>query len=312
MAKVIEKINKTGRFAGSVLIQMAFKCFGEILTRAMMTFFSKTAVDDPLSGQRILVLAPHVDDEVIGCGGALVHHKMRGAAVSVAYITDSARSFHPSLSREAVSRLRAEEARQVQEYLGFNEIYFMNCPDGNVEGHPHAQGKLIDILKSTAYDVIYLPFFVDHHRDHLYTNTLLLRIIGELELKPTIVAYPVQVPMPLSFINRVISIDDAIEKKQRSLRLFQSQIHTLATFFDTLIDVNHFYSRLAQNDQARYAEVFFVATADRYRELYSIYQMLGYPKPKFFSSHLSFVPAFIRSNFIGHQIHQALANKQGK
>src|SRR3984957_20844985 len=50
--------------------------------------FNKSALEGQPSDERIVVLAPHMDDEVIGCGGTLARHIACGSHITVVFLTD--------------------------------------------------------------------------------------------------------------------------------------------------------------------------------------------------------------------------------
>src|SRR5208283_1519588 len=52
--------------------------------------FNRSALVWEPAAESVLVLAPHMDDEVIGCGGTLAKHAARGASITVAFLTDGA------------------------------------------------------------------------------------------------------------------------------------------------------------------------------------------------------------------------------
>src|SRR5580658_287426 len=75
----------------------------------------------------VLVLAPHMDDEVIGCGGTLHCHVQAGAKVTVAYLTDG-RAGDPSLAPDQISKMaeeRKNESRRATELLGISDLIFL-------------------------------------------------------------------------------------------------------------------------------------------------------------------------------------------
>src|ERR1700729_3740365 len=96
-------------------------------------------VEDPravLGAEPLLVLAPHPDDESLGCGGLIAEHHARGHDVHVMVLTDGTGS-HPR-SREypatRLAALRMQEARRAIVALGLPEdrIDFLGLPDGHV------------------------------------------------------------------------------------------------------------------------------------------------------------------------------------
>jgi hypothetical protein len=69
------------------------------------------AVIDVPRVKTVLVLAPHMDDETIGCGGAILAHIAGGARVEVVFVTDGSRGFEP----DVIARHTTEELRDIRK-----------------------------------------------------------------------------------------------------------------------------------------------------------------------------------------------------
>src|SRR5215471_17732082 len=89
-------------------------------------------------GRKIVVLAPHMDDEVIGCGGALYKHVRNGAEVTVVYMTDGrygSSALHLLTGAERKRRegelieVRKREAQLAMETLGVKEGIFLDAEE---------------------------------------------------------------------------------------------------------------------------------------------------------------------------------------
>ncbi len=107
--------------------------------------------------QRVLVLAPHPDDEVIAVGGNLALHQRRGSEVLTLFVT---------LDAPAANVGRQGEAERVAHLLGF-DYRFLGFPDGSVSLHEPAVARAVaEAIRSFRPEVIYCPFPGDHHRDH--------------------------------------------------------------------------------------------------------------------------------------------------
>jgi hypothetical protein len=61
------------------------------LTKKVKSIFSGLSMVDKPEGHKILVIAPHPDDEVIGCGGTVRLHRQLGHTVTILYLTDGER-----------------------------------------------------------------------------------------------------------------------------------------------------------------------------------------------------------------------------
>jgi len=126
-----------------------------------------------LSGT-IAVVAPHMDDELIGCGGILATDGV-GRRAHVIYASDGSRS--PTspypwrrTDRAALARAREEEARAGLDKLGLppGNAHFLGLPDGSLQRRRSQLEELL-ALKLAALDPDHLlvPFRMDFHPDHL-------------------------------------------------------------------------------------------------------------------------------------------------
>src|SRR5436190_24069407 len=91
-----------------------------------------------LRGERLLVLAPHPDDEVIGCGGLVALHLREGRKVRVVVATDGGQA------GDAATRQR--ESRAALASLGDAEIEFLNFPDRHLAEGGGFAAALRDIM----------------------------------------------------------------------------------------------------------------------------------------------------------------------
>jgi LmbE family N-acetylglucosaminyl deacetylase len=123
---------------------------------------------------RLLVAAPHMDDEVLACGGTLAQLADK-EQVFVVYATDGSRSPVPifpwqgSVSPD-LPAIRAQEARAALHVLGIAEdhAHFLGLADGRLGAYRvrlcHSLGALI---RQIAPAHILIPFRYDRHPDHL-------------------------------------------------------------------------------------------------------------------------------------------------
>jgi len=86
-----------------------------------------------ISANRVLVLAPHSDDEVFGCGGLLAKLADSGAEVNVVYLTDSSGGSEITDNREAYAERRRTEAAEGLEILGVTRFETLDIADGHLD-----------------------------------------------------------------------------------------------------------------------------------------------------------------------------------
>lgn len=177
----------------------------------------------------VVVLAPHMDDEAIGCGGAIALHRRAGAEVHVVFTTDGAwgepalRNRDPALdgARRALTERRKDESRACARVLDVSHLHFLDGPDGALEATPTLARELRDLLRRIAPVIVYVPSVFDSHADHWATCLLLAGALEALPPGAVIREYEVWTPMP---ITRVADITGVADLKRRAVAVFQSQL----------------------------------------------------------------------------------------
>jgi len=117
--------------------------------------------------RRILVVAPHADDETLGMGGTIARRAAEGHEVHVAVVTGHGRDPHPLWPRSMWDRIRGE-ARRAIEVLGAHALHFEEVPAAMVADQPvwHLNRTIGAIVENIQPDVLYAPFPFDLHKDH--------------------------------------------------------------------------------------------------------------------------------------------------
>lgn len=124
---------------------------------------------DPLAARRLLVVAPHPDDETIGAWG-LMRRRRAGAYVRVLIVSDGAAS-HPASRRWPPARLAAERRRETvraMATLGLppDAVSFLGLPDGDLDTDRVEQALRRALRRWPAPDLIIGPVMADAHADH--------------------------------------------------------------------------------------------------------------------------------------------------
>ncbi len=131
-------------------------------------------VSTVLQGRRPLILAPHPDDESLGCGGLIAAACAAGLPPEVVILTDGAAS-HPGSISHPPARLRAlrtAEAKQAAAVLGLppDRLTFLAHEDSRLPatGEPAraAVATLASIAAASGCGIIIAPWVADPHCDH--------------------------------------------------------------------------------------------------------------------------------------------------
>jgi LmbE family N-acetylglucosaminyl deacetylase/GT2 family glycosyltransferase len=171
-------------------------------------------------GGRVVVVAPHPDDEVIGCGGAIAMHAERGDAVTVVLVTDGAGAARDAAERETIRETRKAESRRALEVLGVADLRGLDFPDGALRPAPAFTSALFGVLATLRPDVIYAPSPFEHHPDHRAATVLLAAALDGAPFAPRVVLYEVNQQQVASYL---LDVTPLLARKERALRCFASQ-----------------------------------------------------------------------------------------
>jgi LmbE family N-acetylglucosaminyl deacetylase len=122
------------------------------------------------------VLAPHPDDETLGCGATIMRKLKAGAPVQVVIAADGRHAYPPTkLSVDALVEIREEEARRACAILGLpsENIAFLRFEDLRLAEHRGPlRDRLADIIDTMKPEEIFVSSVIDNHPDH--------RVLGQL------------------------------------------------------------------------------------------------------------------------------------
>lgn len=194
-----------------------------------------------VSGKRLLVLAPHPDDESLGCGGLLAAKARDGVAVQLLVLTDGRYGGEePSSAAETIALRRAELLAAMQELGVGTAPVFLDCEDGHLarlsgpEREALVQG-LADVLRSFRPEEIALPNPRDCHQDHEAVLDLAREAMARTGCQAQLYGYFIWAfwclswhwrkgqPVPLLCLN----ISDTSGRKRRAMRCHASQMPRL-------------------------------------------------------------------------------------
>lgn len=171
------------------------------LTRPLdLPLYSIDEIVNEIDSESILVVAPHPDDETLGCGGAIALLRSRGYTVQILVVSDGTQS-HPNSSKypaPVLRDLRETETMCAMGLLGVqpNRINFLQLPDGAVPKirEPDFQAALnrfCTYLELANPRIIFAPSRSDPHPDHRATWQLLWTALKQAGLSPRIIEYPI-------------------------------------------------------------------------------------------------------------------------
>lgn len=167
---------------------------------------------------KVMVFAPHADDETLGCGGTLRLLKQKENKIKLVTITDGAKGDPLGHGQEDVVRERRNELKTAMKVLGIDDIEFLSEPDGE---YVHTEGMRTAILKlldDYQPDWLFVPSILDYHRDHVGISLSLLDCWKQQGCKERFFLYEVWQPVPATWL---VDISDVFKEKKRALNCFK-------------------------------------------------------------------------------------------
>jgi len=150
--------------------------------------------------RRILVVAPHPDDESLGCGGLIATLGKLGRMVFVVFVTDGSASHRAShlWSRQRLANLRKEEATEALSRLGLARSgrVFLDLEDANMPFRgsslwQKAVTQIEEVLCRFQPDLLVVPWRRDPHCDHRNSWLLLQDALRTSQQRPRRLEYAV-------------------------------------------------------------------------------------------------------------------------
>jgi LmbE family N-acetylglucosaminyl deacetylase len=215
------------------------------LTRPLdLPLYSIDNVVNEIDSESILVVAPHPDDETLGCGGAIALLRSRGYTVKILVVSDGTQS-HPNSTKypaPLLRDLRATETICAMGLLGVetNHITFLQLPDGAVPKirEPDFQAAVNQChayLELANPKIIFIPWRSDPHPDHRATWQILYTALKQAEVDSRVIEYPIwdwdpkQRKLSNQDVNHPWRLDiaEVLTLKQQAIATYRSQTTNL-------------------------------------------------------------------------------------
>ena len=177
-----------------------------------------------------LVLAPHYDDEVLGCGGLIARLTASDAVVRVLFLSDSGGDSPDAEKRRVYGRQRRREARAAAEVLGVAGIDDLDLPDGALDQHlEQMSGGIRRAIFSQRPSLLLVPSPLEASRDHRATFRAVHGLLGESRRGDTvwplaqdleILAYEINHPQ---YPDVLVDVSDQVATLERAMACYASQ-----------------------------------------------------------------------------------------
>lgn len=231
-----------------------------LASNALNAVFKPVLVTPPF-GKRALVIAPHQDDEAIGCGGAVLKHIEAGGDVRIVLVQDGGGAENTiGITRQKLIEMRERESRASARLMGCDEPSFLRFPSVSAETVKDVADRLTAILAEYSPTAIFSPWVLDNHQEHMFTAKALAMALSRQPVRAQVYSYEV---WGLCIPNTAVALDSVIERKTACINCFTSQT--------TNNDYAHAFKGLAMYHSlqfgaidTKYVERFFALPAEEF------------------------------------------------
>ena len=200
----------------------------------------------------VVVVAPHPDDEILGCGGAVRLHADSGDRVTVVFLTSGELGLG-RLDRAEARRVREAEAKEAAAVLGIDGTDFLHLLDWELDTQPEeAADSLCAAFERHRPDLVYAPHDAEWHPDHRVALGLTRTALGRAGLTPQLRSY--EFWTPLNPVGLVIDITAVMPVKVAALRCYRSQLEQI-DYERAVVGLNQ-YRGILDQQRVDYAEAY--------------------------------------------------------
>ncbi|WP_177166617.1 rhamnan synthesis F family protein [Nitrosomonas sp. Nm51] len=172
-----------------------------------------------ISGNRILVLAPHPDDEVFGCGGAIMRHVEHHGFIQVIIATDGAHGVDNAEKPDYIHQ-RQQESLAAAALLGYGKPVFWHYPDRELFYGEKLIADIVTAIRSINADLVYAPSIHEVHPDHRALSMASIEAVRRSSHSVRLALYEIGQPVRP---NLLLDISDLADRKMEAMRCFASQ-----------------------------------------------------------------------------------------
>ncbi len=177
-------------------------------------------VANQIKFKRLLVIAPHPDDEVLGCGGTIIKAVKNGLEVIIVYLT----------SGDSKQKLREKEAIKVCKYLKINESYFLRLHEKGLNASLENIKRIVKVFKRTQPDIVFINHDQDGDKEHQISYQLATEAVWRYNAKAGggrqingVLLYEIHKPM--QNYNLVEDISSVIKQKMLAMSFYKTQLN---------------------------------------------------------------------------------------
>ncbi|MGE4384596.1 MAG: PIG-L deacetylase family protein [Endomicrobiaceae bacterium] len=206
-----------------------------------------TPLEEKLPAGKVLVIAPHQDDESIGCGGTIIKHTQNGGHLEVAFCTS-----------DTIERMN--ETKNATKILGSKINHFLQFPIRSLSSsNTELSKRFTELFARVRPDIIFVPFLIDNHQDHVAISKALLKSYKQNKTDAIVYAYSVWTTL---IPNLIVDVSDVWKEKTKAIDCYKTQTAT-RDYIKMALSIAQYWS-VVKGKNTTHCEAFFKASMQEY------------------------------------------------
>jgi len=209
----------------------------------------------PPDAKKVLILAPHPDDETLGCGGTIALYTAHNVEVCLVTISDGSGISLELTDRDIdiVSR-RKQESVDAAAILGIQQTLFLDFPTRKLEIYKdEIKERIENIIKEFSPDIVFAPSPLDFHQDHIATAHMAIWL--KSKFLPLKIAF-YEIYNTIRF-NALVDITEVMHIKEKAMLNYRYSLLLRPDIFCNAIKGLNSY-RSFYTGQMRYYEAYWI------------------------------------------------------
>lgn len=165
---IIESIRDIYRFSRNIFIRLFARFYGNNLEEL----------------DNVLIIAPHPDDEVLGCGGLISYLNQQKKNIDIIFLTKG-ENVESNIPQDIIKEERTKLAIRASKHANqpLSHVFFLDFTDGEVNINNPETEKLKNLIEQIKPKNIFVTNIFDSHKDHIQSNNIIREITVDKNIK---------------------------------------------------------------------------------------------------------------------------------